>query len=1002
MQVTIFKIKNIKYLSIGTNVLKVALLLLIVFNLSRVYSQIAFVGGVLNSDKTLASDTTYVVIQDLTVPDGIKLTIDPGTTIRINFGRGIIIDNGVLDAVGNETDSISFVANHSSSGQIWKWRGVELRNIDSENEIHISFARIENAETAILVEESLNVIIQNSSMSNCQNIGINLLNTSYCFIVNCLIENNYNGIELFAGHQGNTSNNLILNTQLKNENHNIYVYREDGGLYQDNIIRNNIISGGNNGIWIDNNGGSVNSKNVISKNVIMNNGSGVGYGLFLANDSTIVTNNIFWQNNIAIFSEEKGDNCSILNNSFYQNQYAITIGGGSQGNKIFNNTFSLNINESMGIKEVDGTYFSDNNLLNNYNRSNIFVNNTSSDINVFDNYWGTLSSIKIDSLIYDHNDNPGLGTVYYQPFLQNIDTANPVSPPYNVIKQLVGNKVRVSWKNNQESDLNSYSLYFGSFNNYSFNQSIDVGRDTSLIIQEDVSIYDEIAVTALDNLYQSSASQLEGHESPYAFAQIYPYAGSDTVICEYEISFPLTTSNVPYVYDELLWHTSGDGVFNNAIVQNPIYYPGENDIESGSVMLRLEVVANNDTLSDKFQITILNDPFAIAGSDTVIFADSSIKLINAEAFNYDFVTWETGGDGIFSDPDVINTIYTPGINDNQLGYVYLSFTAHSECGTSTDSLKISITPYFTIEGKVKSFDKDFNDAVVIAINADITNNRNVLISEVQPNGEFLIKKVLLGNYYIYAVPDTSNLQSTVPSYYANRYRWNDSYLLPVFANVYDIDIEMQYADFNLPIGDGSISGHMILPTSFDTQDNIYCTSWFTEEVKNICDGGLSNNTVLLFNSDHSKLLDYTLTDEFGNFYFSELPYGSYIVDAEKAGYNSLYSSVITLNPENSHITDVTIELENLKIIIVSNELSNNMVTAYPNPVSDKLFVENTTGSKGSAHIMIYNTFGSLLIDQVIYGTSGSFNIDVNDLKTGIYYGIVISDTKKQKFRFIVN
>ncbi|MBC8321316.1 MAG: hypothetical protein H8E34_11385, partial [Bacteroidetes bacterium] len=60
------------------------------------YSQIIYVGGIMNESQTWTSDFTYVVTQDLVVPNNVKLIIEAGVVVKINYNRGIIIENGIL------------------------------------------------------------------------------------------------------------------------------------------------------------------------------------------------------------------------------------------------------------------------------------------------------------------------------------------------------------------------------------------------------------------------------------------------------------------------------------------------------------------------------------------------------------------------------------------------------------------------------------------------------------------------------------------------------------------------------------------------------------------------------------------------------------------------------------------------------------------------------------------------------------------------------------------
>ena len=81
-----------------------------------------------------------------------------------------------------------------------------------------------------------------------------------------------------------------------------------------------------------------------------------------------------------------------------------------------------------------------------FNYNNIFNNKTdyslkntnesgSSSLNGENNYWGTTSDSEIQALIYDLNDDGSLAIVDYDPYLTTPDTAAPLSPPKNVVKQ---------------------------------------------------------------------------------------------------------------------------------------------------------------------------------------------------------------------------------------------------------------------------------------------------------------------------------------------------------------------------------------------------------------------------------------------------------------------------------------------------------------------------------------------------------------------------------------
>jgi len=154
-------------------------------------------------------------------------------------------------------------------------------------------------------------------------------------------------------------------------------------------------------------------------------------------------------------------------------------------------------------------------------------------------------------------------------------------------------------------------------------------------------------------------------------------AGPNTTICDTQ------NHHIQYAsaqnFSSILWETSGDGTFSIQGIQNPVYYPGQNDILSGSAVLTLNVTGNdpcNFFVSDQHTLIIQNSPAAVAGNDASICQTENYQLQNISVQNYSSILWETSGDGQFSNPATQNPIYYPGNSDILLGDVELTITAN--------------------------------------------------------------------------------------------------------------------------------------------------------------------------------------------------------------------------------------------------------------------------------------------------------------------------------------
>lgn len=971
-------------------------------------AQDSLVGGTLEQDEIWTKEYTYIIYKDLRVPEGITLTILPGVTVKINQGRGIYILGGnmVVDGnAGGEVDSINLIANYTDRSQSWKWKGISFTGNSSELQNYFSYVNIVDAEIALDIFGSDHVVIDNCSLKDNQNIGVRIFSSKNCKIVNCLFQNNYDGIEMVASDGNETSNNIIQHCILKNINHNIYMFNAFGGIFLNNSIENNVIEGGNNGIWADNGGGYTFGNNSILKNIFINIGFNDGYALLIAEDSIVVKNNIFWDNRIAIYYDPFTIGSKVQNNSFYQNEESIILATQSVTHKFENNTFALNNISIFKTHEAEDVSFNKSNIFDYPGKKNIVINETRYDIDFTMNFWNTTDEAKIQNLIWDNEDDPELGNINTIPFLLTADTVSPISPPSNPIKQLVDGEVKLSWSANPESDLHGYNIYYGVFSNYSFSKSVREIADTVYFLTG-ANILDSIAITAYDDTMDTIGSQVLGHESPFSFATSYPYAGPDDIMCKTQVGFQIIGSTVPYEYQSLLWSTSGDGVFSNPESLKPYYYPGDADLLNGEVFLTIIVLGSNNVLYDSMNLFIIDDPEAYAGNDTIIFSGSQFIINDAITENQESLQWISSGDGSFNNDTIINPTYTPGESDIANGEVGLVLIAQSECGVATDTVKLFIEPYFSIEGNLWYKNQKIQDGVILAIKDTELEARAIDIAQAGSDGYFKFDKLMAGNYYLYAVPDTLMDNGAVPGYYANNLNWQDAYYFSIAANTFDVDIYLPSVDYTLPEGEGSISGYFEMPSLAMFNKDIYCNSWFVPESRlDYCAGGLSNITVFLYNSGGEMLLDYTLTNENGDFFFNKLPYGSYILDAEKAGYQTVVSSVITISPNHTSETGVVLQLNADKIGIYRTQAypASSFVDVYPNPTSGLI---NIPGGDNTsvAIVSIYNNMGQLVLRKECLTennlNSSTAQVNMGELTNGLYFGKVNFNNGNFNFIFI--
>lgn len=963
------------------------------------------VSGTLSDNETWTNDNTYVVTGDLLVPEGVELIIMPGVRVRFHPNTGLFVNLGMIKVLGSYEDVIDTVRFESYEGQFWK--GISIISGSGLYRNIIDHASVDRADIGIDIRSSSEVIISNSRIKNGTTNDLRLYNSSGCIIRNNYFSNNGRvSLEIYATGPGNqSSDNLIENNLISASRYtNLMVSFDVSGVCLNNKIENNVIQGAEAGIYIDNSSVNNNDVILIRGNVFIDNGSETfGFGISTGMDSTIIRDNIFWQNRTSI-EFRRGKNSLIDHNSFYQNKNNILVKPTARKSDFTGNTFTGNDNYIAEFNDATEKVFQGNNIFNNNLSHGIVRNNTSADINVGGQYWGTSDTAKIEAFLWDKQDSPTLGKLEYQPFITKVDTNAPISPPINVIKQLANGRIKLSWNKNPEEDMAGYAVYQGTFRNYRFSAAPSITADTFVFITGS-RIEQEFGVTAFDRSGSGFEQQRTGHESPFAFAVLMPYAGPDSVICSNIPVFAITQSNVPFNFEQLTWFTDGDGQFSSTSILSPNYLPGIGDKERGYVRLGFTVITDDDEFTDDFLLTFNATPEVNLGKDITVPLTPTYKIENAISLNYEQLHWISLGDGNFDDPSKLDPTYIFGEDDLRQGIVQLILTASSSCGIIADTVTLILRNLYSVEGRVLAEGNPVPGAAVLAVTAIAGPVMEVVgFAKTDQEGNYRFDALFAADYRFYALPDTTDPEGFMPAYYAGKDKWSYAYNLPLVANTYHVEIELTKQPVKLPPGLASISGRFELPTSFTGFDN-YCGPWFSDSHALYCDGGLSNVTVLLYNDTHKVPMDYTITDNEGRFSFKELPYGRYIIDAEKSGFETIISSSLDLNREVPVRDDILLKITSiLKIeVIVPEKPENKRSLVYPNPASEQIFLGIGSQISGNVEIDIFNAFGQLILQTSVKVTDQSSRIAIQTDKfpDGFYLGKAVAGAEVVTFNFII-
>lgn len=174
-------------------------------------------------------------------------------------------------------------------------------------------------------------------------------------------------------------------------------------------------------------------------------------------------------------------------------------------------------------------------------------------------------------------------------------------------------------------------------------------------------------------------------------------AGLNDTICS-GTAKTLTGASMGGGATSVAWTSAGDGTFVDSTIVNAIYNPGVTDIANGIVTLTITTDDPSGpcpAVVDSMKLSINPAVIVSAGIYDTICAGSTYTLSGSTGGGASSSTWSTSGNGIFSDPTLVNAVYTPGSTDISNGTVTLTITTDDPIGICTaavDSMKLKINP----------------------------------------------------------------------------------------------------------------------------------------------------------------------------------------------------------------------------------------------------------------------------------------------------------------------
>ena len=498
-------------------------------------------GGPIESDtRWTPANSPIRLTKSVVVNAGITLTIEPGVSIELDSGLGLLID-GELIARGSPDLPITFGPSSGTIAGSWANIGFSDSSADAvldETGNYISGSILRNcvikygggsgASGQLVISESA-PLVDRCRVSHGESSGIYVDGAESLKIRNCLIHDNIvsEGSQTRVGGGITVKNGTVRITDNIIEANVTRSLWTAGGIFISggtvdiigNTISNNSFSFSNAGTDLVGVGGiylSGGNVDVISNRITGNSASvdggpiAGGIGIVSASgdidDNTISDNTIggnpFDTDNssagIFVYGVYGGGPFSITGNVITGNiaqegrkTTGISNYGGSnvslENNLITGNTATGDgDSRTLFLQRSDST-ITGNTIGDNNTTYDLAVNFGSGEtLTAENNYWQTADQSQILGRIYDFFDNSSKGKVDFEPFLTEPNVSVPPMAPTGLAGTAT-TKINLTWNANIESDIVGYLVYYGTGQDSSYdgegasegNSPINVGHVTS-------------------------------------------------------------------------------------------------------------------------------------------------------------------------------------------------------------------------------------------------------------------------------------------------------------------------------------------------------------------------------------------------------------------------------------------------------------------------------------------------------------------------------------------
>lgn len=488
------------------------------------------------------------------------------------------------------------------------------------------------------------------------------------------------------------------------------------------------------------------------------------------------------------------------------------------------------------------------------------------------------------------------------------------------------------------------------------------------------------------------------------------YTGTVTNIigCSSQLNYSLTVPTIAIT-------TTNDSICHGT--STPLNVSGVNPVWSASSGLSsttgLTVTASpltntmyyvTDTLTGCFvkdSLTIFVDPIFspnAGGDQTICFADSVTLSGLPTGGTAPYIYSWNDGTSLFSSQNITQsptatTTYTLDVTD---GFGCLQ----------SDVVAVNVTPSSDIRGTVSysGGPVQFSNVVLYNYQSALGQFDTLQTVSTDASGVYVFSGFNHNNYLIEVFPSAS-YPTLIPTYYGDHFLWDSSSVAVHGCGIADTFNIQAVEETSFGTGPGFLHGQIVEGAGFNS---------FTGSGTDRAPGDpVPGIDVKLGRNPGGHMMTQGQTDSNGEYAFSNVPYGDYVVYVDIPGLGRDSSYTFTVDSANNYFYYLNYYVDSTTIYIVPNAgiginevaANENVLNVYPNPSNGNANIEYNLLENAEVSLGVYNVLGVELVNLVKTNqTEGKYKYSLsekrNGLSSGVYF-VVLNINGKSSIRRII-